>query len=351
MGIGDVGMFSKETKKINFSFSAYLISKRQFRNITLPVDDWQIRPLNAYLISSSARDTSELDTLVSNIFTSDYQYKNLEFKAFLQWVKTYNINHPLEMVNLFGVASSNTIPPSYFLSAYIYPVDASNGQKLSAKWSDDNTPDSLAYVDIRKWAESQKDLRISKLNQDLISRCVEDLSHNNSVLKLTPLDQKFSRDQLNGINRYVANQILKKLNKKTIFLGLNKAVVKANLESNFVIDQLQYSSIGNYLKISLAGGYKVYVTDFAVEANLPVADFSTQKMNIQNATGSDQAKGVYRGNDYVEPTEKLNLLKGYNPAYLSAFPSLDSRIIVGKDQYVFDGLFILSTLSVVSLIY
>ncbi|RZJ99305.1 MAG: hypothetical protein EOO43_26935, partial [Flavobacterium sp.] len=215
LGLGDIGTFVKESKKFNASFSAYLITKKDFRNIALHLDDWIVRPLNAYLTSPAIADSRLLDSLIKTTFSSDYQFKNEQFRSFLVWIKAYNVKHPVDMVNIFGVAPASTIPPSYFLATYIYEIDAVSGRKLSEKWTDTDSEDSIKFLDVKNWIAKLKDTKMSKEHQRMILQCKDDLASNEFVLKYTSVIQKFSQKELNNRFQFVAKQISKKLYKKT----------------------------------------------------------------------------------------------------------------------------------------
>lgn len=351
VGLGDVGELAKESKKLNTTFSAYMISKKNFRNIVIPTDDWLLRPLNTYLTTSAPADTTLLDSLIKDIFASNHSFRNREFRSLLSWLKTYNSGHRQDMVNIFGVAPGTTIPPSYFLAAYVYTIDKPYGQKLSEKWSNNATPDSIAYADIKIWVASLKNTKLSKPHQDLIIRCNEDLLHNKAVVKIVSVDQKFPPKTLNDRSRYIANQIIKKLGKKTIYLGSNTEVIKADLLSNFVLNDLPIYSTGKYLGEDLKDNYCVFVTDFADTARLPVVYISTKKIEEEVIASSKQTKALPKKNDYFDRKKDLVSLRGYQPILLSTFKEVVTKAIVKQGDYATDALFLFSQLSKTDLSY
>jgi hypothetical protein len=351
VGLGDAGEFVKESKKVNAAFSAYLISKKSFRNLVLPEDDWLLRPLNTYLTNAVPADTARLDSLIKNIFSSVHRFRNLEFRSLISWIKKYNFTHPKEMVNVFGVAPRTAIPPSYFLSAYVLPIDEIYGRILSEKWADNATPDSMAYVDIETWIASLRDKKLSKLHQELITRCNEDLIHNRAILKRESIDQKFLPEALNARSRYIASQILKKLSQKTIFYAPNTDVVKADLEASFALDNHPFFSVGKYLGEDLKGNYCVFITDFAGIAKLPVVNLLARNTDDETFTGSERAKALFKINDYFDLKKDEDILKGYKPISLPYLKGQLINTIAEADNLTADALFLLSDLSVINLDY
>jgi hypothetical protein len=351
VGLGDAGEFVKESKKVNAAFSAYLVSKKKFRNIVLSADDWLLRPLNTYLITSLPADTARLDSLIKNIFSGVHRFRNLEFRSLMSWIKKYNSTHPNDMVNVFGVAPNTAIPPSYFLSAYVLPIDEIYGRILSEKWADNATPDSMAYLDIKTWISSLKNKKLSKLHQELITRCNEDLIHNRSVLKHEYIDQKFLPLALNARSRYIASQILKKSGQKTIFYALNTDVVKVDLEASFALDNHPFFSVGKYLSEDLKENYCVFITDFTGIANLPVVNLLARNTDVETFTGSERAKALFKINDYFDIEKNKDILKGYKPILLPYLKGQLINAIAGPDSVAADALFLFSDLSVTNLDY
>ncbi|MDN3582069.1 hypothetical protein [Mucilaginibacter flavus] len=351
IGIGDVGELVKETKKFNTAFSAYLITKKNYRNIVLRTDDWLLRPLNTYLTTDVPADDARTDSLIKSIFSGRHKFENREFSSFIKWIKAYNLAHPADVVNIFGVAPNTPIPPAYFLAIYVIPLDETNGLKLSEKWSNVAPSDSAAYADIKTWMVSVNKTRLSAVDQALLLRCGEDLVHNNFVLKIESPNQKFPAKAINDVSRYIAGQILKKLSKKTIHYGLNTEVVKANLETNFTADNAPYLSAGKFLSDALKENYYVFITDFAGTAKLPVADLSAQKMDVEQFTGSARAKALFGKKDYIDRKKDKDALKGYTPMLLPYIKGQFTNAIAEPDSYAADGLFLFSDLSEIDLNY
>lgn len=352
LGLGDVATFAKESKTLTTAFSAYLISKHKFRNILLQVDDWQIRPLNTYLTAVVRADTLVLDSLIKSIFSSDFQFRNREFRSFLQWVKKYNSTYPNDQVNIFGVAPSSKIPPAYFLANYVFEMDKSYGQQLSEKWADEDISDSVAYADISAWLGVIKKTKTSKAHQELALSCEEDLLHNKHVLAYTSFDQQFSQKQLNTRSRYIADQVVKKSGKKTILYAMTNQVVKADMESSMVLNNLPVSSIGKYLGDELQAAYQTFVIDFADKARLIIVDIAARQGNLEDVAGTAQAKALYQKGEFIDRKKGTAFLKGYKPALIWPFKIQTANIILKKDDdAVIDALFLFSTLSELDLTY
>lgn len=349
LGLGDVGVLAKESKRINMAFSAYLITKKNFRNVVISGDDWKLRPLNAYLNSSAPADTTKLISLILSGIPPSPEYANFEFIEFVKWLKQYNLDHPQDMVSILGATSNTPIAPSYFLGTYVYAIDKDYGQKLSEKWSENTTPDSLAYMDIKTWATGIKSAKLSKENQELLAKCNDDLLHNQSVVIIKSFDQKFPARVISDRSHYVANQIITKLNKKTIFLGLNHEVSKADLKENFSLNNVSVSSIGKYLDDRLKEKYCSLVTDFADTSSLQVLNYTARKMGFEVLTPSDKAKALYKKGDYLDRKKDKDLLKGYQPISLPYAKEIYVNILVNPGDYAADGVFIFKHLSEINI--
>lgn len=345
LGLGDAAVFVKESKKLTTSFSAYLISKQKFRNIVLHVDDWQVRPLNTYLTSAIPADTLVLDSLVKSIFSSDYQFRNRDFRAFLQWLKQYNLTNPKDQVNIYGVAPLSRIPPAYFLAAYVFDIDKVYGQQLSEKWSNDDTSDSLAYSDIKIWLQAIGKKKHSRSVQEQIMRCEEDLQHDKYVLKYTSPDQQFSQNQLNEKARYTASQVLKNLGKQTIFYAMTYQVMKGELETNVELNGLPVSAVGKYLNDDLKSSYQSFAIDFADSAKVIMIDIPNRKGDLEKVNGTAHAKALYQKGEFIDRTNDAQLLKGYKPIMLWPYKGQVGNLILGKDEYAIDAVFLFSSLT------
>lgn len=349
LGLGDIAEFAKESKKANTAFAAYLITNKEFRNIVLPVDDWLLRPINAYLTSSLSVDSAIIDSLAKTFLSLHLNYRSQEFRSFMLWLKEFNTTHQDDIVQLYGVAPLTNIPASYFLSNYVYIVDENYGRALSKKWSDSAPSDSALYSDIFNWVEKQKYKKLSDEDKALIAKCEYDLLHNRSIVKIDSLNQKFPKNVLNSRSRYIADRILEKTKKKTIFFGANTEVATTQLKAPFVIEDQAISSVGSFLKSNLKDRYYVFVTDFANSARLPIVNISTQSMDIEAVPGSEKAKQLRLIGQYFTHTDHSNLLTGYEPSFFSTFSEMKTTPVTAENQPSIDALFLFSKVTEIDL--
>jgi hypothetical protein len=348
VGLGDVAEVAKETKKNNTAFAAYLIQNKKFRNILIPFDDWVLRPLNSYLISGKTNDSLEVVSLIKNIFESSYRFKNKEFISFIFWIKNYNLNHPNDMVNIYGVFPLTPIPLSYFLSAYIYPLDSSFGKKMSEKWTSHGISETVAYADMKSWIKLKRTGKINESERDLLNGFENDLLHNSSIIKIDSLTQKFPASLLNKRSSYVANQIQAKIEKRSIFVTSNTDVVTTQIKPSFVLEEIPINSIGTLLKSLLKNRYYVFVSDFAGSAQLKVVNLVTRSLDDEVYVSSDQAKTLRKKKDFFNLEKNdSGILNGYCPLYLSLFKQLNSQTIVEKKGVPFNTLFLYFNLSAI----
>ena len=259
--------------------------------------------------------------------------------------------HRDEQVNLYGVAPLSRIPASYFLLAYVYPLDEPEGRKLSEKWSNSSTSDSTAFSDIRMWVNMQKSKKLPKAHADLILRCEEDLLHNLSVVTVDSITQRFPAKVLNGRSQYIAKQVAKKLDKKAIFYTSNTDVVTTDVRSTLGQEDVPLRSIGGLLKKELKNNYYVFVTDFADSASLPMVDIAARSMKIEVLVGSEQARALKAKSEYLNGEKDADLMKGYQPPYFYPFKEIRTSVVSHPGEYTADALFLLSHLSEIDFSY
>lgn len=350
VGLGDLGILAKETKKINAYLASYLISKKGFRNIVLKVDDWTLRPLNALLKSPSALKPGELDSVIKAIFRTDFQFRNIEFKSLLEWIKNYNVAHPKDLINIYGAGAEDKIPPSYFLTAYMYRADPLEARKLSTKWGEETVSDSLAYTEIAKWIKTQRLSKSPLSTKQIVDSCETDLLHNNSVITFTSFGQKNQLDKWERRTTYIANQILSKQSKKSIFYALNSEVGRSFVTSPLVGDD-KIHSVGKLLGDHLKEQYYVIVTDFSNKANLALINPATGDYKIVTSEGSEQVRKLNEQKYYFEIDPEKNLIPNYLPAIIDAFDGIQTKFITLERTRIADGIILLSDISGVDFSY
>jgi erythromycin esterase-like protein len=350
VGLGDVGILAKETKKVNAYLASYLISKKGFRNIVLKVDDWTLRPLNALLKSPSVLKPGELDSVIKAIFRTDFQFRNAEFKSLLEWIKNYNVAHPKDLINIYGAGSEGKIPPSYLLTAYMYRAAPLEARKLSAKWSEETVSDSLAYTEIATWIKTQRLSKLTLSTKQIVDSCENDLLHNNSVITITSFGQKIPLDKWERRTTYIANQILSNQSKKSIFYALNSEVGRSFAMSPLLGDD-KIQSVGKLLGDNLKEKYYVIVTDFINKANLALINPATGNYKIVTFEGSEQVRKLNEQKYYFEIGSEKNSIPNYLPAIIDAFEGMQPKLITIERTRIADGIMLLSDISGVDFSY
>ena len=345
VGIGDIATWVKETQRFNTALSAFLISKKNFKNIFLPVDEWQIRPLNSYLLSTSPLDTVVVDSLLQNYLSDPTAYATVQFRSFIFWLKEHNLSHPGNLVNLFGIYTTETIPHSYFLAAYIYPIDKSSGAKLAKKWDDFVFNPTDAYKDIEEWCLQMKHSNLPKDKRALVERCEMDIAHNKARLIVESMEQKFSAEVVSKYNNYVAGRILERSSEKSILFAANSTVAKSDFLSSSFIDNSAVHTIGKLLQMQLKTGYYVCVAAAGGTIRIPQADLATQSIKIDTLSGSDQVKNMLLSKDtYFTSTDKEALQK-FIPNEIRFIKGRTTTLILTEATAPADAVFIFSSLT------
>lgn len=337
IGIGDVASFAREITTFNTALAAFLISRKNVRHIILFHTNWVIRPLNDYIIGKSGLDTLAIDSLVRLSFASSV-YLTREFRLFMTWLKKYNLSNPNKVVSLSGSGGPEAlIPVSYFLSAYVFPVDRKQGVTLAKKWAETGYADSLAFKDIEMWYRGkQKDAPLLNKHKELMARCGEDIAYNKSVLNVSSIQETMAM---------ISNVILNKLkegNDPAIFLAGNELITK----SKIVLNNVTVSSPGLLLQDKIKDGYYACVTDFSDTATVNVFDPGGNDFRKDKVPGSRQVKELsVNKHYYFMPADSL-YLHHYVTRTLLPLPGLIRTVMPGNTGTApVDALFIFPELT------
>ncbi|WP_270087406.1 erythromycin esterase family protein [Sphingobacterium sp. SYP-B4668] len=344
VGVGDVGEFANEPKALTRDLVIYLVEKKGYRNILLHMDDWTIRPLNAFLQSQSDSDVSVMESWVRKTFSRAI-YRNREFEKIFVWLKDYNIANPSKKVNVYGVAPSISIPPSYFLSQYIFEIDSKAGERLSKKWTDSPVPDSIAFSDIKSWVNDQLQLNISDLNKELLNMCIKDLDFNDHLPNRRTIDQQLPLSQYIDYVSFVSRCIFDKLAQKSIYISSNADILNADIQSSLVIGGHARPTVGHMLHHKLKNKYFNIITDFADSSALPLVEYKTMEFNTVKFGSSDKARELFLKKRFFDAKYDVKLLKGYTPSILAIAKEVPAPIPVSQERPMFDLLFIFRQLT------
>ena len=346
VGIGDVAFLSHEPAKFNAALMAYLIEKQNFKRISIAIDDWVMRPLNAYLLNSKAAPSKQITDSLTKVVAVRTPYHTTEFQDFIVWLKEYNLGHRQQPVSFAGIGLENRIPASYFLSTYILPIDKTSGLALSQKWAAYNYPDSSMFHDVLDWC-SKITTNSNESGQDasLLLLCNEDIQHNKDLNEMALLVQKNTPDNYIFLSNHYANDVIKKDGEKGIFYFLNQHIAKANI---LFMNGDKKPSTGLLLYNKLKDAYFACLTDFADTAVSTVVNIQQRKYEMDTAYGKLQAQNLLMKKDYFFATEDSSLLKGYLPNSLPLFKGQKNTISLDKNTLPQDALFLLKNLTPVA---
>jgi hypothetical protein len=345
VGIGDVAFFSHEPAKFNTALMAYLIKEKDFKFISLLIDDWRIRPLNNYLLDKKTSNRQIADSLLEIAFARS-PYYTAEFEDFAIWLKDYNMKHEKQPVTFVGSGVSDPIPNSYFLSKYILPLDKESGLLLSQKWATYNYPDSSAFNDIQNWYNKiTTGSNNPQQNQLLLSLCNEDIQHNNDIKKMPLLlAQPTPQEYYTFIMNHYTDKIMSKDNKKSILYSLNFLIAKANIIS---YKNVLIPSAGLLLHNRFGNRYFVCLTDFADTAIHTIANAAHKEFNKDTVVSSTlQVHDIYNKNgDHIFISDNSILLNDYVPKSLPFSKGQTTPTIPDKNVIPQDALFIFKNLT------
>lgn len=336
IGVGDVASFARETAAFNTALAAFLITEKNVRHIVLFQTNWLLRPLSDYLIGNSRLDTVVIDSLLKVSLGSTI-YSTHEFRLFITWLKKYNIINPRKAVSLSGSSGpGNLIPVSYFLSAYVFPIDKEFAAILSKKWAATGYADSLAFRDIEIWyREKQKDAGAFNKHKDLMARCWEDIEYNNNVSNVHSIQQAMAM---------TSNDILiklKELKEPAIYFAGNEMIAK----SKILLNNVTVPSPGMLIQEKLKDGYYACITDFSDTATLNIFAHQINNFKLERVAGARQTKELSVKKDcFFMPADSI-YLKSYIPEVIPPVAGItrtivpDNSVVAPADAlFVFRGL-------------
>lgn len=340
VGVGDITPFAKQSTDLCMAIITCLVSEQKFRTVALMQDDWLVRPLNDYLTSSMPFSNKITDSLV-RLSTANTTLRTTSFGKFAAWLKQYNLAHKKAMVKLKGVAPDETIPPAYFLVAYVWPIDQANGLILSRKWGANIYNYDMAYNDIEVWyQESSKKTSLVNKHKELFARCGEDIMHNNTIRN----NDASIVGHSNAIKKkadFLVDLIGGKPGEKTVFYSNNEDVVKSGYL--FLGDTIV--SIGAYLRERLGDKYYACVTDFADTAVINLVDNEAGVLTPVVISGSEQAKDLFRKKATFFMKEDYTDIKDYRPRTIFPVIGMERNILPGNNIPLMDALFIIQNLA------
>jgi hypothetical protein len=344
IGIGDMATLAKETQAFNTSLCAYLITNKGFRNIFLLEDEWLVRPLNGYVSEKSPLDTVKLNSLMLRCLSGP-NLNNLIFKSFLIWLKTYNLSHPDKNINLYGVTSNTAIPSSYFLSAYIFPIDRVIATAFAKKWDNGAYSEEQSLKDIEEWCSRINQADSSSMKKQLIEECKKDIDHNKNIFRVQSTEQKFSVDNMEKQSLYISGQIVYRTDKKSILFSENRVVVRSDYVSILTYEPRSMPTIGKLIHRKLNSQYYVCATDFSGLVSLPIVDLSTRSVKTEIFSPSEKAKMMILEKDNYFLSKDLRSLKGFLPTTIPFIKGRTNTLGIDQTLAPLNALFLFKTLS------
>ncbi len=345
VGLGDLAWMIKETQTFNTALCAYLISKKKFRNVILPQDEWILKQLNDYLIADSPTDSAKLKLLMLSSFDNP-EFNNAVFESFLIWTKNYNLNHKGDKVNLYGVNHDSEIPSAYFLAAYIYPADQTSAMSFAKKWDTNFYDEKKRLKDVEQWYfKLSRSPALPATQKLLAQKCGEDISYNKNLFKIDSATQKFPVVRMIEELGLVRDRIIKYADKKAVLFGSNRLVSKCDISSSFIIDEKTMPSLGQLLDRELHSSYYACVTDFSTPATIVTFDVYGRKLNSEIFQPSEKAKTIFKKGDRYFNSTNATCLDGYLQPTINYYKGFNFTATYNKAILPFDALFIFNELT------
>jgi len=260
LALGEVSHGGYEPIAFKANMVRYLIEKKGYRKIFFEREDFSdLRVMRKFLCDPTATDTSYIiQTIKKEGFTDA---TTIVFPELLKWIKQFNIQHPKDMVYVYGF-DLGTDPRviNFILNRYIIPYSEKEGEKYVYKLNSDIAdPDKIKIIE--DWLATNKKMLQAKLSRD-----------DNDWLSF------YIHNVVNGVNHLVkeaaitsVHDISANLYRDSVlfenvkYLGRDgkKAIVWAH---NGHVIRTDFKYMGTYLAAYLKEKYYVIATDFSKTA-------------------------------------------------------------------------------------
>ncbi|MBO9618914.1 MAG: hypothetical protein J7539_07755 [Niabella sp.] len=347
IGVGDISVFAKESVKFNTALIGYLIKKKNFRNVTLMIDDWILRPLNSYLTGEMPLNNRKIDSLMK-ISVGNSPHYTEEFKSFVIWLKKYNLSHKNNSAKFSGIGLEAMIPNAYFLSEYIFPLDKKSGIQLAKTWGANNYPDSIAFNDIEAWYNEK--IKAATQHSNILASCYQDIEHNKKLIEGVSYGtgkgaQEYFNYSFNLIAEAIAN--MKGKGENVVFYTFNKYIAKSDILPNGLT---ALPGPGKLLYNRLKNEYYACLTDFSDSATIYTFNRKYNKIEISTIMGSEPVKELFTNKDYFF-NEHDKILEHYIPAAIELYNDQVITILPDTEISPMNALFLFRNLSTATILH
>lgn len=257
VGLGEFTHGGEETALFKSGMVRYLILDRGFRQLLVEYPDVILLPLNDYLQSSGPDNPDSVRILARKIFGTTMLAAK-PFFDLLIWIRSYNVNHQSDRVNLKGidVVGASTAFADYFMYNFLLPLDHSGALKILSEWSE-GPKDSITAAEL-DWAGKNRE-RIVQYAGESKSEGLryEITAARNELIHVTLEKQNFYRASAFR-DSVMAENVLSFRTGKSIIWAHNIHLTTAD----YVV------SLGNYLRPVVGKEYFCLLSDYSGEARV-----------------------------------------------------------------------------------
>jgi erythromycin esterase-like protein len=341
VGLGAPAYTLSESVQLNSKLIQYLVTEKGFKTIVLPMDNWELNALNAYLTNGKAINNTDINDITKQTFSQNVYYTE-ETLTLLKWVKGYNNTHKDVPVQFSGMSFINPPSPDYILAKYVIPVDSLAGVQI-AKSRGESQSDSVAYHDILTWFYQKNNVLKKQLTAHGYSD-VEMIVDNLGYLK----KWNTKPDTVNKLwyfdhCLYLTTMKLLTTNKKLLIFGDNKMITRSLMRTD-----VTWKNLGTFLDEGMGKSYYVILSDFYNKADFYAIDSKVGKMKIIQRLPNKTSTAYmlhekYNINGGIALSSNLKKLK--IPTYMNIYDLSESTQINGIIQPnipAFDALIIFS---------
>ena len=329
VGLGEFTHGGEETALFKSGMVRYLILDRGFRQLLVEYPDVMLLPLNDYLQSSGPDNPDSVRILARKIFGTTVLAAK-PFFDLLVWIRSYNVNHQSDRVNLKGidVEGASTAFADYFMYKYLLPLDHSVALKMLSEWSE-GPKDSITAAEL-DWAGKNRERIVQYAGESGSEGLWYDIAAARNELIHSPLKRQNVYRASVFRDSVMAENVLSFRTGKSIIWAHNMHLTTAD----YVF------SLGNYLRPAVGKEYFCLLSDFSGEARVWTISGKDNRLQKQEFVADKRsfASKIRRKNDLKEGIVFFDSLRaGSQPGFNNIDYSGGQTVIPGRGR-PFDAL-------------
>ena len=287
IGIGEATHNTKEFFQVKHKFMKFLIEELNYKAFAMEIDFSSASYINDYIINGNESGKNAL------LKTELWFWKTEEMLDFIDWLKTYNIDKPInEKVRFYGFDMQNYLSAIDVSYKYLEKVEDSKGLEINIDSKNTDKDSDISKIidisrDIKEKINENKDIYISKTSEveyDYIKHCLDNVDkfkeyENSNVYEYNKneLRDKFMAENVKWLVSYERKYFN---NDKMMLWGHNRHIT----------EKINYKAMGEILNEIYKEDYYSIGIDFYKGSFLAFNDFKKSdnptKFNIKSSPKS-----------------------------------------------------------------